>query len=192
MVQRSESFVYHRNSEIQLCRCHGPCTFNGRRMMYFKGIGLPLPSLHSPSAVSLSFVAKFQRISYLSHHTNSIQFIFFALMAQINTIPFISYHQFLTRPIHDSICTFPPPSFKSKRKPLRETVSIKHPNVHDLSFDELWKQIAESLDICSHDIAHCTCCRGKAPVVQQSSGRSFVLLLCSDLRQRSPEKRSWA
>jgi hypothetical protein len=112
-------------------------------------------------------------------------------LSMANATPFISYHQFLARPVLNSICTSPPPSSQSKRRPLREEVLIKHPNVHDLSYNRLWQHICQSLDTFSHNIAQCTCCRGKGPSLDEMSERNFVLVLCGDLRDQSPSKQSW-
>lgn len=110
--------------------------------------------------------------------------------SMVKVTPFISYHQFLARPVLNSICASPPSS-QSKRRPLREGVLINHPNVYDLSCDRLWQHIRQSLDTFSHDISECTCCRGKGPSLDETSERNFVLVLCGDLRDQSPSKRSW-
>lgn len=138
------------------------------------------------------YAARTYRIN-LSYHCNlfSASFTvgqFYGSMALVSS-PFIPYHQFLTRPVKGSICSFEKSSSKPQQRPIRETLAIKHSAVHDLSFLLLWIEIFQSLDGFPHDIAHCDCCRGKE--IYSDDGRNFVLVICGDLRERSPGNRSW-
>jgi hypothetical protein len=109
------------------------------------------------------------------------------------TIPFISYHQFLTRPINGSILNLPRPPTDPQSKlkpPLREALRIKHPDVHDLCFEILWERIFDSFDE-DHDMYVCNCCRGKG-LASDGMQSNFVVVICGDLRQHASSGRSWA
>jgi hypothetical protein len=97
----------------------------------------------------------------------------------LSTPLFIPYHQFLTRPINNSI----PGSFKklSPTMPpeyIRDIFTIKPPEVEESDFNNLWSIISESLDS-DHDI-------------RSDSDKTFVLAICGDLRGRSPRNQSWS
>lgn len=108
-------------------------------------------------------------------------------------LPFLSCHQFLTRPVNGVIKNFVPPDPKDPKNqcaaPIRDIVGIKHSSVRDLCFETFWDTVYKSLDYnYDHDVAGCLCCGGKRVNI---SKRSFVLAICGDLRELSSEGRSW-
>jgi hypothetical protein len=64
---------------------------------------------------------------------------------------FIPY-QFLARPINNlsphSVETLPQ---SVHLRPIRDVLSIRHPEVHDLDFNDLWRTISEAFDS-SHNL----------------------------------------